>query len=125
MLETLRGRHPELVVIQRAAKRRADSASLDGLAATRGHYVIFLDADDYLLPRCVETHVFVHLSMRPHIGFTSGDMLQVAGRGRGGGNRRRIEPLRARVAAAQDPPRAALRGARGLAFPSGQGRRAG
>ena len=48
------------------------------LAATSGPYVIFLDADDMLLPHGVETHVYVHLSLRIHVGFTSGDLLQVA-----------------------------------------------
>ncbi len=80
VLASLEARHPDLVVIWRAANDGQTPASLDGLAAADGHYVIFLDADDYLLPRCVETHVYVHLSMRPHIGFTSGDMMQVDGR---------------------------------------------
>ena len=78
ILAALAASHPDLVVIRRASNDGQTPASLDGLAASSGHYVIFLDADDYLLPRCVETHVYVHLSMRPHIGFTSGDMLQVA-----------------------------------------------
>ena len=80
ILRTLQDRHGGLVVIRRTANDGQTPASLDGLAAATGQYVIFLDADDYLLPDCAETHVFVHLSMRPHIGFTSGDMLQVAGR---------------------------------------------
>ena len=76
----LQARFPELRVIRRAGNDGQTPASLDGLAVARGHYVVFLDADDYLLPHCVETHVFVHLSMRVHVAFTSGDMLQVAGR---------------------------------------------
>ena len=32
--------------------------------------MIFLDADDLLLPHAVETHVFVHLSLRVDVGFT-------------------------------------------------------
>ncbi len=80
VLGELQQRFPALRVIRRAANDGQTPASLDGLAACSGHYVIFLDADDYLLPRCVETHVFVHLSMRPHIGLTSGDMLQVQDR---------------------------------------------
>lgn len=79
VIDRLQQRHAELVVIQRASNDGQTPASLDGLAISRGHYVIFLDADDYLLPMCVETHVYVHLSMRPHIGFTSGDMLQLSG----------------------------------------------
>ncbi|WP_158809526.1 glycosyltransferase family 2 protein [Beijerinckia sp. L45] len=78
VLAALQARHPDMIVLRRAANDGQTPASLDGLAASTGEYVIFLDADDYLLPKCVETHVYVHLSMRPHIGFTSGDMLQVA-----------------------------------------------
>ena len=80
VLAALRERHPALVVVQRRSNDGQTPASLDGLAASSGQYVIFLDADDYLLPHCVETHVYAHLSMRPHVGFTSGDMLQVADR---------------------------------------------
>ena len=79
VLDDLAAAHPELVIIRRAANDGQTPASLDGLGGSRGHYVIFLDADDYLLPHCIETHIYVHLSMRPHVGFTSGDMLQVAG----------------------------------------------
>lgn len=78
VLAELEGRHPDLTVIRRQSNDGQTPASLDGLAASSGQYVIFLDADDYLLPKCVETHIYVHLSMRPHIGLTSGDMLQVA-----------------------------------------------
>ena len=80
VLELLERRHPALVVLRRASNDGQTPASLDGLAQTRGDYIIFLDADDYLLPRCIETHIYVHLSLRPHVGLTSGDMLQVKGR---------------------------------------------
>ena len=80
VIAALEAEHPDLIVIRRATNDGQTPASLDGLAACSGQYVIFLDADDYLLPRCVETHVYVHLSMRPHVGLTSGDMLQVQGR---------------------------------------------
>ena len=77
VLEVLKERHPGLIIIQRAVNDGQTPASLAGLASSSGHYVIFVDADDYLLPKCVETHIYVHLSMRRHIGFTSGDMIQV------------------------------------------------
>ena len=79
VIEELQRDHPQMVVIRRASNDGQTPASLDGLARSTGDYVIFLDADDYLLPQCVETHIFVHLSMRPHIGMSSGDMLQVHG----------------------------------------------
>ena len=79
VLDALRARHPALLVIERATNDGQTPASLDGLAAARGQYVVFLDADDYLLPHCLDAHVFAHLSLRVHVGFTSGDMLQVVG----------------------------------------------
>jgi len=51
-------------------------ASKEGFEASSGEYVIFVDADDYLLASCVETHVFVHLSLRVPVGFSSSDMIQ-------------------------------------------------
>lgn len=78
VLDALCRRHAALHVIRRARNDGQTPASLDGLAASRGAYVIFVDADDVLLPTCVEAHVFAHLSLRVHVGFTSGDMLQVA-----------------------------------------------
>jgi glycosyltransferase involved in cell wall biosynthesis len=77
VLAALKTRHPGLIVLYRAENGGQTAASLDGLAAAKGHYVIFLDADDYLLPLCVETHVYTHLSLRPHVGLTSVDMLQI------------------------------------------------
>lgn len=77
VLADLESRHP-ITVIRRASNDGQTPASLDGLAAANGAYVIFVDADDVLLPRCVEAHVYAHLSLRAHVGFTSGDMLQVA-----------------------------------------------
>ena len=68
-------------IIRRPSNDGQTPASLDGLAASHGAYVIFVDADDLLLPTCVEAHVYAHLSLRAHVGFTSGDMLQVVGDG--------------------------------------------
>ena len=51
-------------------------ASKEGFEASSGEYVVFLDADDYLLASFVETHVFVHLSLRVPVGFSSSDMIQ-------------------------------------------------
>jgi hypothetical protein len=77
VLRTLQAQHPSLKVIERADNDGQTAACLDGFAASSGQYIIFLDADDALLPQCIETHVLVHLSMRVHVGFTAVDMLQV------------------------------------------------
>ena len=69
--------YPALKVIRRATNAGQTAACVEGLAATRGPYVIFLDADDYLLAGCVAIHMQVHLTSRVHAGFTSADMLQM------------------------------------------------
>lgn len=76
VLAAIAARYPQCVVIRRASNDGQTPAALDGLEACGGHYVIFMDADDVLLPQAVEMHMFTHLSMRVHVGFTSGDMLQ-------------------------------------------------
>jgi len=79
VLTGIAGRYPQATIIRRAANDGQTPASLDGLKVASGAYVIFMDADDVLLAHAIETHVFVHLSLRVHVGFTSGDMLQVVG----------------------------------------------
>ncbi|WP_158809525.1 glycosyltransferase family 2 protein [Beijerinckia sp. L45] len=69
--------YPRLKILRRASNDGQTAASCDGLRHTDGPYVVFLDADDYLLPQCVERHMHVHLSARIHVGLTCGDMLQV------------------------------------------------
>ena len=78
ILDALERDGSPVTVVRRPSNDGQTPASLDGLARAQGAYVIFVDADDLLLPRCVETHVYAHLSLRAHVGFTSGDMLQVA-----------------------------------------------
>jgi glycosyltransferase involved in cell wall biosynthesis len=79
VLAAISDRYPQAIIIRRDRNDGQTAASLDGLAAASGAYVIFMDADDVLLAHAAETHVFVHLSLRVHVGFTSGDMLQVVG----------------------------------------------
>ncbi|MGH6812008.1 MAG: glycosyltransferase family 2 protein, partial [Methylocella sp.] len=79
VLRAIEARYANVKIVRRAENGGQTRAALEGFAASAGPYVIFLDADDLLLPSCVETHVFVHLSLRVHVGFTSGDMLQLAG----------------------------------------------
>ena len=70
-------RYPAMHIQTLPANEGQTSACVRGYVATRGPYMIFLDADDTLLPHCVATHMAVHLASREHVGFTSGDMLQV------------------------------------------------
>ena len=79
VLLAIEARYANVTIVRRTDNGGQTRAALEGFAASAGPYVIFLDADDLLLPDCVETHVFVHLSLRVHVGFTSGDMLQVSG----------------------------------------------
>jgi glycosyltransferase involved in cell wall biosynthesis len=79
VLQAIEARFANVKIIRRAENGGQTPAVLDGLAASSGPYVILVDADDFLLPACVETHIFVHLSLRVHVGFTSGDMLQMSG----------------------------------------------
>lgn len=76
VLAAISARYPQVVIVKRDTNDGQTAASLDGFAQSSGHYVIFFDADDVMLPHCVETHIYVHLSSRIHIGFTAGDMLQ-------------------------------------------------
>lgn len=77
VLAGIADRYPQAVIIRRASNDGQTPASLEGLAAASGAYVVFMDADDVLLAQALETHIYVHLSLRIHVGFTSGDMLQV------------------------------------------------
>ncbi|MGP0060203.1 MAG: glycosyltransferase family 2 protein [Beijerinckiaceae bacterium] len=77
VLRALEDAHSGLKIIQRTVNEGQTAATLDGFRVSSGQYVIFLDGDDALLPQCIETHIFVHLSLRIHVGFTAGDMLQV------------------------------------------------
>jgi glycosyltransferase involved in cell wall biosynthesis len=79
VLHAIEASYANVKIIRRTDNGGQTRAALEGFAASAGPYVIFLDADDLLLPNCVETHAFVHLSLRIHAGFTSGDMLQLSG----------------------------------------------
>jgi glycosyltransferase involved in cell wall biosynthesis len=68
--------YPTLKIVRRQTNGGQSAAFRDGFEASSGEYVVFLDADDYLLPTCVATHVFVHLSLRTPVGLSSVDMIQ-------------------------------------------------
>ncbi|MBU3886965.1 glycosyltransferase family 2 protein [Methylosinus sp. KRF6] len=76
ILATIRRRNPQVEIISHRANQGQTAAFGTGFAASSGEYVVFLDADDILLPTFVETHIFVHFSLRTAVGFTSSDMLQ-------------------------------------------------
>ncbi|MBI5110846.1 MAG: glycosyltransferase family 2 protein [Rhodovulum sp.] len=77
VLDTIAAEWPDIRVIRHPENRGQTAACLTGLAASRGHYVVFLDSDDALCPDFVATHVYVHLSSRMHPGLTSSDIFQV------------------------------------------------
>src|SRR6202047_757815 len=68
--------YPGAKIVRRKEPGGQSLASKEGFEASSGEYVVFLDADDYLLASFVETHVFVHLSLRVPVGFSSSDMIQ-------------------------------------------------
>jgi glycosyltransferase involved in cell wall biosynthesis len=78
ILDAIAARYPQTRIVHRTSNDGQSAASLDGFAAASGAYVIFMDADDLLLPQAAAAHMFAHLSLRVHVGFTSGDMLQSA-----------------------------------------------
>jgi glycosyltransferase involved in cell wall biosynthesis len=69
-------KYPGATIIRRGDNGGQSIAMSEGFAASSGQYLVFLDADDVLLPSFVETHIFVHLSLRLPVGFTSADMFQ-------------------------------------------------
>ena len=79
VIQEIRSAHPEIIFIQRCSNDGQSAASIDGFRSSSGQYVVFVDADDWLLPEFVRTHVFVHLSARIHVGLTSSDMFQAYG----------------------------------------------
>ena len=71
--------YPGTTILRRSDNGGQSLATIEGFEESSGEYVVFLDADDVLLPSCVETHIFVHLSLRIPVGFTSADMIQSVG----------------------------------------------
>ncbi len=79
VLSEIESQHPRTKVLRRKENGGQSLAVQEGFAASSGEYVVFVDADDYLLDSFALTHVFVHLSLRIPVGFSSSDMLQAAG----------------------------------------------
>lgn len=53
--------------------------SMKGFKESTGPYVIFFDADDVMLPECIETHIQAMLSVRPPVGATCVDYFMSRG----------------------------------------------
>lgn len=79
VLRNLAIKYPAIKILQREDNGGQSLALKEGFEASSGEYVVFLDADDILLPGFLETHIFVHLSLRVPVGFSSSDMIQAAG----------------------------------------------
>jgi glycosyltransferase involved in cell wall biosynthesis len=80
LLDGVQARHPDVRIVRHQQNVGQTAAFRSGFDVCSGDYVVFLDADDILLPAFVETHVYVHLSLRKPVGFTSSDMLQTRDR---------------------------------------------
>src|SRR5262245_17591170 len=79
VLLEIESRYPRTKILRRKENGGQSLAMHEGFAASSGEYVVFVDADDYLLDSFTLTHVFVHLSLRVPVGFSSSDMFQAAG----------------------------------------------
>jgi glycosyltransferase involved in cell wall biosynthesis len=79
VLREIERHFPGTKILRRKDNGGQSLAAQEGFKASSGEYVVFVDADDYLLDSFVETHVFVHLSLRIPVGFSSSDMFQAVG----------------------------------------------
>lgn len=78
-LERIGAAHPAVEIVRNSHNSGQTFSFVEGLRRSRGDYVLFLDADDILLPSAIATHVCVHLSSKSHAGFTSSDHVQIEG----------------------------------------------
>jgi glycosyltransferase involved in cell wall biosynthesis len=78
VLEEIGRSRPDVKIVRREKNGGQSLATRTGFEASSGEYIVFLDSDDVLLPHFVETHVFVHLSLRIPVGLTTSDMVQAS-----------------------------------------------
>jgi glycosyltransferase involved in cell wall biosynthesis len=83
------GRYPQARRLRQGNRGVAAARNL-GLASSRGEFVVFLDADDRLLPGAIALGVAA-LSKRPHVAFVAGMSRDIGSDGRQLGDRR--QPL--------------------------------
>src|SRR5450631_3615923 len=76
VLAVISKQYPGVTILRRGVNGGQSLATKEGFEASSGEYIVFLDADDVFLPSCIATHIFVHLSLRIPVGFTSADMIQ-------------------------------------------------
>jgi glycosyltransferase involved in cell wall biosynthesis len=78
VIADLKATYPKLDVIYEPANLGQSAACVDGYNKSSGHFIVFVDADDYYFETFAETHFLVHLSLPQAVGFTSSDMAQLA-----------------------------------------------
>lgn len=79
VLDAVAATYPEIKILRLQVNGGQSRASQHGFEICTGDYVVFLDADDVLLPDFVRTHIFAHLSLRGTVGLSSSDMAQAVG----------------------------------------------
>jgi len=71
--------YPEVYCVRQQNRGRSHARNA-GFRASRGEYVVFLDADDRLSPNAIEAHLRC-FSTHPQAGFVVGDIDQIASDG--------------------------------------------
>ena len=77
VIASLQSEFTSLKVLRRKNNGGQGVAWQDGYARVSGKYVMFVDADDFLLQHAIAYHVWTHLRLPQSTGFTSSDMIQV------------------------------------------------
>jgi hypothetical protein len=77
VLNNLTCQYPLLKILRNDENVGQTAACCAGFALTKGSYIAFVDADDYLLPNFTATHIRAHLTLHHAVGFTSGDMMEM------------------------------------------------
>lgn len=77
VISSLSSTYPQLKIIHEPTNLGQSAACIDGYNLSRGHFVVFVDADDYYFDTFVETHLLVHMSSSQPVGFSSSDMIQI------------------------------------------------